>query len=209
MNMKAGPAREKIDLAELQQWKEQGTIISDDRRRRPLWFDGRFLDAQALNSEQNYFLARQSDYGRVAGFGVITGLGVRVHSEKARTIIIDDGHGLTPSGSQVVLPEKLTVDLASVAEGQRLDASFGISAIPTASPFNRTGLYIIALRTVEYTGNPISSYPTYIDSPRTVHDGSIIEATAVTLIPYPDPGAGTELEQRRSHVAREIFLKKA
>ena len=205
--IKTGPARERVDLAELLKWRDKGTIITDDRRRRPLWFDGRFLDANALNAEQNYFLARQSDYGRVAGFGVITGLGVRAHAEKARTITIDAGHGLTPSGSQVVLPEQLTVDLAAVAEGQRLDASFGISPIPKASPFNRTGLYIIALRTVEYTGNPISTYPTKVDASRSLHDGSVIEATAVTLIPYPDPGAGTELEQRRSAVAREIFFE--
>ena len=207
--IKPGPARETVDLAELLKWRGKGTIISDDRRRRPLWFDGRFLDAQALNAEQNYFLARQSDYGRVAGFGVINGLAVKAHAEKARTIIIDAGHGLTPSGSQVVLPQQLTVDLAAVAEGQRLDVSFGISAIPRASPFNRTGLYIIALRTVEYTGNPTAAYPTHVDAPRTVHDGSVIEATAVTLIPYPDTGAGTELDQRRSAVAREIFFEES
>ena len=201
-----GPAREKIDLAELQRWKQQGTIITDDRRRRPLWFDGRFLDAQALNAEQHYFLARQSDYGRVFGFGVISGLDVRVQSQKARTVIIERGHGLTPSGAQVILEESLTVDLAEVAQTQQLDVSFGISAIPRASSFNRTGLYVIALRPVEYTGNPIASYPTHVDAKRSVHDGSVIEATAVTLIPYPDPGAATELELRRSHVVRDIFL---
>jgi len=206
MDIKTGPARELIDLAELLKWRDKGTIVSDDRRRRPLWFDGRFLDAKALNAEQNYFLARQADFGRVAGFGVISGLGVAAHPSKARSITIEAGHGLTPAGSQVVLPEPLTVDLAAVAEGQRLDASFGISAIPRPSPFNRTGLYIVALRNVEYTGAPISAYPTSVDAPRTVHDGSVIEATAVTLIPYPDLGAGSELEQRRKHVAREIFF---
>jgi hypothetical protein len=206
MNIKTGPARELIDLSELLKWQAKGTIVTDDRRRRPLWFDGRFLDAQALNAEQNYFLARQSDFGRVAGFGVITGLGVTAHPTKARTITVEPGHGITPSGNQVVLPNRLTVDLAAVAEIQRLDASFGISAIPKASPFNRTGLFIVALRTVEYTGNPISSYPTSVDAPRTTHDGSMIEATAVSLIPYPDAGAGTELVQRRKAVAREIFF---
>jgi hypothetical protein len=207
--IKTGPARELVDLSELLQAQTKGTIVTDDRRRRPLWFDGRFLDAQALNAEQDYFLARQSDFGRVAGFGVITGLGVTAHATKARTITIEAGHGLTPSGSQVVLPNPLVVDMAAVAETRRLDASFGLSAIPKASPFNRTGLYIIALRTVEYTGNPISAYPTQIDGPRTVHDGTVIEATAVTLIPYPDPGAGTELEQRRKAVAREIFFEES
>jgi hypothetical protein len=208
-NSHTGPARESIDLAELQKWRQQGTIVTDDRRRRPLWFDGRFLEARALNAEQGYFLARHSDYGRVAGTGVITGLGVSAHTGKARTVIVEPGHGLTPSGAQVLLSEQLTVDLAAVAEGQRLDASFGVSAIPAASPFNRTGLYILALRAVEYTGNPIAAYPTDVDAPRTVHDGSVIEATAVSLIPYPDSGAGTELEQRRSAVAREIFLQQS
>ena len=207
--MKTGPAREMIDLSEMLKTQNKGTIVTDDRRRRPLWFDGRFLDAQALNAEQNYFLARQSDFGRAAGFGVITGLGVTAHPTNARTITIEAGHGLTPSGNQVVLPQQLVVDMAAVAETQRLDASFGLSAIPKTPPFNRTGLYIIALRTVEYTGNPISSYPTQIDAPRTLHDGSVIEATAVTLIPYPDPGAGTELEQRRKHVVREIFFEES
>ena len=208
-DMKTGPAREMIDFSEMLKSQNKGTIVTDDRRRRPLWFDGRFLDAQALNAEQNYFLARQSDFGRAAGFGVITGLGVTAHATNARTITIEAGHGLTPSGNQVVLPQQLVVDMAAVAETQRLDASFGLSAIPRAPSFNRTGLYIIALRTVEYTGNPISSYPTQIDAPRTVHDGSVIEATAVTLIPYPDPGAGTELEQRRKYVAREIFFEES
>lgn len=201
-----GPAREKIDLAELEQWKKQGTIVTDDRRRRPLWFDGRFLDAGALNAEQSYFLARQSDYGRASGFGVISGLGVRARSDTSRAVTIDGGHGLTPSGSQVVLAESLRVDLARVSENQQLDASFGLAAIPKAPPFNRTGLFIIALRPVEYTGNPIAAYPTHVDARRSVHDGSVIEATAVTLIPYPDPGASTELERRRSHAAREIFF---
>ena len=209
MNITTGPAREKIDISELLQWQQRGTIITDDRRRRPLWFDGRFLDARALNAEQDYFLARQSDLGRVAGFGVITGLGVRVHPDRARTVIIDAGHGLTPAGGQVVLPGQLMVDLAAVAETRQLDASFGIAEIPKATPFNRTGLFIIALRSVEYTGNPISAYPTHIDARRTVHDGSVIEATAVTLIPYPDAGAGTELTRRRSHVAREIFYEES
>jgi len=205
-DMKTGPARETIDLSELQKLQHKHTIITDDRRRRPLWFDGRFLDAQALNAEQNYFLARQSDFGRVAGAGVIEGLGVKVHPEKSRTVFVEAGHGLTPAGTQVVLPNRISVDLAAVAETQQLDASFGISSIPKQPPHNRTGIYIVALRSVEYTGNKIASYPTHVDAKRTTHDGSVIEATAVTLIPYPDAGAGTELDQRRKHVAQEIFV---
>jgi len=209
MKTTTGPAREVIDSSELGKWQEKGTIITDDRRRRPLWFDGRFLDARALNTEQDYFLGRQNDLGRAAGFGVITGLGVRLHPGRARTIIIDGGHGLTPAGSQVVLPSELVVDLAAVEEGRRYEVSFGLSAIPRDSAADRTGLFVLALRGVEYTGNRISSYPTRIDARRTTHDGSVIEATAVTLIRYTDSGAGTELVQRRRVVAREIFVEES
>ncbi len=205
-DLKTGPARESINLDELRKLQGRQTVITDDRRRRPLWFDGRFLDAQALNAEQNYFLARQSDFGRVAGAGVVEGLGVTIHPDKSRTVYIEAGHGLTPAGTQVVLPNRISVDLAAVAETQQLDASFGISSIPKQSPHNRTGIYIIALRSVEYSGNKIASYPTHVDARRVTQDGSVIEATAVTLIPYPDAGAGTELDQRRQYIAEEIFV---
>lgn len=209
MKTATGPAREVIDTSELLRWREKGAIITDDRRRRPLWFDGRFLDARALSAEQDYFLARQNDLGRAAGFGVITGLGVRLHPERARTLVIDSGHGLTPAGGQVVLPSELVVDLAAVEEGRRHDLSFGLSKIPRESPLDRTGLFVLALRGVEYTGNRISSYPTRIDGQRSTHDGSVIEATAVILIRYTDSGAGTELVLRRKVVAREIFVEES
>ena len=156
--------------------------------------------------ELGYFLARQMDLGRVAGFGVIDGLTVSVASDRARTVTIEAGHGLTPSGSHVMLPERLDVDLAAVSETQLLDARFGISSVPKAPPHNRSGLYIIAQRAVEYTDHPITAYPTHLDAPRAVHDGSVIQATAITLIPYPDAGGGSELGERRRHVVREIFL---
>ncbi len=205
-DIKSGPARESIDLDELRRVQESGTIITDDRRRRPLWFDGRFLDAQALNAEQNYFLARQSDYGRIAGAGVVEGLEVTIEPGRSRALSIAAGFGLTPAGTQVVLPNPIDVDLAAVVQTQQLDARFGLSSLPKQPPHNRTGIYIVALRSVEYTGNRIASYPTHVDARRVTEDGSVIEATAVTLVPYPDAGAGTELVQRRKYIAEEIFV---
>ncbi len=203
------PFRERIDLTELQKWRDAGSIISDDRRRRPFWFDGRFLDAQALNAEQDYLLARLADYGRAAGFGVIQGLEVQAEEGRARSLVVQAGHGLTPSGAQVLLTQALEVDLAALAEGQRLDASFGLAGLPKSPPYNRSGLFVLALRAVEYTGEPITAYPTSLEGPRSTHDGSVIEATAVTLIPYADGAASTELNQRRRHVAREIFFEQS
>ena len=200
------PRRERVDLAQLEQ--AAGTVIADDRRRRPLWFDGRFLDAQALNAEQGYLLARLADYGRAAGFGVIHGLNVRRRADdgRARTLVIEAGHGITPSGAQVLLSEDLEVDLAAVPEGQRLDAGFGLAGRPKAPPYNRTGLFVLALRPVEYSAGPMTAYPASLEDRRETRDGTLVEATAVTLIPYPDGSAATELEARRSAVAREIFL---
>ncbi len=73
---------------------------------------------------------------------------------------------------------------------------------------------MIALRSVEYTANPIASYPTSLTASRSVNDGDIIEAVAITLIPYADGGSGGLEAQRplvgnskRSRVARDIFVE--
>jgi hypothetical protein len=55
---------------------------------------------------------------------------------------------------------------------------------------NRSGLFVLALRPVEFTANPIGAYPISITGPRTVEDGDVIEATAVVLSP---------LDRRRRH----------
>lgn len=198
--------RKKLSAAQREDHIKNGAIVADDRRRRPLWFDGRFLDAAALTSEQQYFLSRQADIARVAGVGVVNGLMVEPIEDKSRSIRIRAGHGITPAGGLVVLQEDLEVDLANVAESQKLDASFGLSKIPRQPFRNRSGLFIVALRPVEYSAEPIASYPTSIKGSRSVEDGSIIEATAVTLIPYPDQGPRTEVKNRRNHVAYEIFV---
>lgn len=201
-----GAAREEIELDEYRALLANGTVAADDRRRRPLWFDGRFLDAAALNSEQNYILGRQADIARVAGVGVVSGLKVENVGERARSVRIAAGHGITPAGELVMIGDDTVVDLANVPEIRKLDASFGIAEIPKQTAINRSGLYILALRPVEYTAHPVASYPTSINGERSVEDGHIVEATAITLIPYPDQSARVELDQRRRQVAREIFV---
>jgi hypothetical protein len=209
-----GPARESIsarvqlDRDEQQRLAASGMLVVDDRRRRPLYFDGRFLAARDLTREQNYFLTREADLGRAGGAGVVHGLLVEP-GDSPSSIRIAPGNGVTPAGELVVLAEPLTVRLTDVAEIQRLDAAFGLLQIPREPARNPTGLFIIALRPVEFTANPIASYPTAIDGPRGVEDGDIVEAVAVTLIPYADHGGGSELGLRRARVAREIFIERA
>jgi hypothetical protein len=202
------PARERVDSDLLEQMISAGTIIIDNRRRRPLYFDGRFLAARDLTREQNYFLSRQSDIGRVAGGGVIHGLSVS-GGGTATSIQIERGHGLTSAGEVLVLDETITVELTDITEMQRLDAAFGISQIPSEPARNRSGLFIVALRPVEFTANPIASYPTTITGNRSVEDGDIVEAVAVTLVPYLDQSSNIDFLSRRALVAREIFVGRA
>lgn len=192
---------------EVDAFQPGGSLVIDDRRRRPLYFDGRFLAARDLVREQAYFLTRQADIARFAGFGAMQGLMVRqLASNFADAVTIAAGQGVTPSGELVIIPQDHTISLSNVPEDQKLNANFGLLRIPKESSINRSGLYVLGLRPVEFSANPIASYPTTITGPRTVHDGDIVEATAITLIPYPDGGTSLNLAMRRSYAAREIFL---
>ncbi len=200
-------ARAQVDHETLEALRASGALVVDERRRRPLYFDGRFLTARDLTREQQYFLARQADLGRAGGTGVVHGL--MVYSNNGTSLTIDPGHGVTIGGETVILPRSLTVQLSNLAEVQRLDLSFGIARRPSPAPRSRSGLYVLALRAVEFTANPIASYPTSITDTRTVEDGEIVEAAVATLIPYPDDGARSEVGMRRARAAREIFVEGA
>jgi hypothetical protein len=205
-----GPARTLIDLQQVASLIDSQVLVIDGRRRRPRYFDGRFLAARDLTREQNYFLTRQADYGRAAGYGVVQGLGVRlaprVTGRPDADVEIAAGHGITLSGETVLLPAPLRVVLADALAAEQLDAAFGLRRIPSEPLRSRTGLFVLALRPVEFSANPIAAYPTSIAGDRRVEDGDIIEATAVTLIPWPDQVGPGELELARGRIAREIFL---
>jgi hypothetical protein len=64
---------------------------------------------------------------------------------------------------------------------------------------------VLALRPVEYTDNPIGSYPTSITGQRSVEDGDVVEATAIVLVPWQDDGAADALDARRGRAAAAIF----
>lgn len=211
VNPTKGPAREPLSAKEsadrelLERGVRNGTVVIDQRRRRPLYFDGRFLAARDLTREQTYFLSRQADLGRAVGAGVVRGLLV---TGSNTSVQITPGHGITSSGELVLLPEALTVELTNVGEIERLDAAFGLSRIPREPARNRSGLFIVALRPVEFTANPVASYPTSITGRRTVEDGDIVEAVAVTLVPYRDAGSDADFGMRRSRVAHELFVNR-
>jgi hypothetical protein len=199
-----GPMREPVDTEELQRLSTAGAIFLDPRRSRPLWFDGRFLKAQDLNREQNYFLVRQADLATATGTGVIEGLMVE-ESRIATRLIIRRGHGVTVGGERVVVDRDLEIDLANIPLIQRLNVVLRLSREPAPPLRNRTGLFVVILRALEFTANPIASYPTSVDGSRSVEDGETIEATAVSLVPYSlTLGVGDPV-LRRAEAAYRIF----
>lgn len=203
-----GPPREELRHDQVQQLLPTGTLILDERRSRSAFFDGRFLTARDLTREQTYFLAREADLARIGGVGVAAGLTVEAAPEaSAAAVRIGGGIGVTPAGETVALREEITVDLNKIAEIQRLGVLFGLSSIPNDPPWSRAGLFVLALRPVEYTANPIASYPTTLGGTRTQEYGDIVEATAVTLIPFPDLAGAGDLDERRAIAAHEIFVR--
>lgn len=223
-NPTLGPAREllstrtRLDADQLAQLESAGALIIDDRRRRPLYFDGRFLAARDLTRDQQYVLLRQAALGRAGGSGVVAGLMVGFDLSRNH-LTIDPGHGVTGSGEPVVIGAPVALDpaglerlrafdlpLNELPRQQRLDISLGLGRVPAEPGRARSGLFIIALRPVEFTANPIAAYPTTVTGQRSVEDSDIVEATAVTLIPYyADSGAGN-LDQRRARAAYDIFI---
>jgi len=214
-NYTAGDTRIQLSQADVIAGQNNGSLVIDSQRSRPYWFDGRFLAARDLMREQDYFLQRQSDLGQAAGFSVIHGLMVdtppRNEIASPDTVIVRAGQGLTPAGELVLMPNDIVVRLSDLPDQQNLDAQFNLASIPNSPLRNRTGAYVLALRPVEFTANPLVSYPTSIQGTRTTHDGDIVEATAVTLVPYPAPigwarASMADASHLRSALARQIFF---
>lgn len=182
-------------------------LVLDGLRRRPRYFDGRFLTGADLTRDQNYIRQRQADLARAGGVGVVTGLRIgMIGSASGQQLTVSAGHGVTPSGDLVLVTSQRKVAPLDIPAVERLDASLGLRREPRVPLGRRTGLFILALRPVEFTANPIAAYPTSITGQRQIEDGDIIEATAITLIPYPDTGGAATLEEARRTVARQLFL---
>jgi hypothetical protein len=205
-NLTGGAAREQMDAAQVGALRQAGVLIEDPRRERPRYFDGRFLAARDLIRDQQYFLTREADLGRAAGSGVAHGLFVTPGSTP-HALQVSAGQGVTPAGELVLIPQNLNLNLADVPVADMLSAKFGLSRIPVAPLRSRTGLFVLALRPVEFTANPIGAYQTSLTGPRTVEDGDVIEGTALVLVPYQDDGAADALEARRGRAARAIFTQ--
>lgn len=203
--------RERLTFDRVEQRSDllrRNVLIADPQRQRPFWFDGRFLAGADLKREQDYFLLRQSDLGRAAGEGVAEGLLVTesVDSQtRAEILVITAGFGFTDTGELVSVPGAVRVNPADIPRMQQLDAAFGLEVIPNASGLTRTGLFVLALRPVEWTANPIAAYPTTLNGQRHAEDADIVEGAAVCLVPWVDDPGVLDWERRRARAARDIF----
>ncbi|MFC5767825.1 hypothetical protein, partial [Thauera sinica] len=204
MDLTKGLARVSLAAAEVAALRTAGALIEDPRRERPRYFDGRFLAARDLIRDQQYILTREADLGQAAGSGVAAGLDVDAGGAGDR-LAVSAGHGVTPAGELVLLPRDVELRLADVRRAEQLSARFGLGRIAHPPLRNRTGLFVLALRPVEFTAGPIGAYPTSITGKRTVEDGDIIEATAIVLVPWDDDGAADALQARRGRAAAAIF----
>jgi hypothetical protein len=206
--MATQPTREFIDASEFAALQNTGTVLVTERRR-PLYFDGRFLAAADLTAEQTYFLGRQATLNRLSGFGVLQGLEVSRPTGSsdqltAFQVAIAPGCGVTPSGESVILEAPLTVNLANTAKIETLNAAFGVGEAVRDPARSLTGIFILGLRLVEYSDTLIASYPTSSTGSGNISSqfGEIVEATAVTLARY----GNLEGNRVRSQIARDIFV---
>jgi hypothetical protein len=193
-----------MSIADMHALPGSGPLVLDGHRQRPRYFDGRFLTGADLTRDQEYVRQRQADLARASGTGVMSGLQV---SAAGDVLTITAGHGITPSGDLVVVSGTRNIAIADLAATQRLDAHLGLRLQPAQPLARRTGLFILALRPVEFTANQISAYPTTLNGPRVLEDSDIVEATAITLIPYPETGGAGSLDDMRRAVARLIFVE--
>jgi len=198
-----GPARESFDL--LTDPLDPNTFDEDFRRRRARFFDGRFLTARDLTREQDYTLTRQADLGQSGGGGVVSGLHVQLLGN-ARTLQIQTGYGVTPAGEVVRLLRPVTIEVGNLPSIQLLDATFGLAKLPGEPLGTSSGIFVLALRPVEFTDNPTISYPVGLDDRRRLEQGEIVEATALIMIPFKKTGQEVVNTESRADLAREIFF---
>ena len=193
-----------ISLENALQLREANLLVEESHRVRPRYFDGKFLAARDLTRDQAYFLARQSGFARALGSGVVDGLGVRAGAV-ASDLEVDAGFGYTSAGELVQLSRPVRVSLAQLFKLQTLAAQLGTLRQARPPLRNRTGVFVLGLRALEFSANPVAAYPTTLDGPRQVEEGDIVEASALTLTHWVDASVDS-LDAQRGSLARDAFV---
>lgn len=196
--------RRRLLPTEVDALRARNLLIDESHRRRPRYFDGRFLAARDLTRDQAYFLARQAAYARALGPGVVEGLDVS-RGARADVLRVSSGFGYTPAGEIVSLSRSVEVSLADMPALQLLNARLRLDTLKRPPLRNRTGIFAVGLRPLEFTANPIAAYPGGLDRERTVEAGDVVEAAALALFPLADAAPAT-VDATRRRLARAAFV---
>ncbi len=210
----AAPRRALIDPTEVGEAQRHGVLVDDPERIRPRYFDGRFLNARDLDLDQRYLAQRQRDLDHLGAPGVVAGLEVARPDTESEgggepdptRLTIARGHGITRSGELLVLLRDTTIDLTDLPAFQRLDATFDLDGAPRPPARTQSGMFVLALRPVEFSSNPVAPYPRNIVGARTLEDGDIVEGALVTLWPLPHTSGGDTSWAAQADLARRVFV---
>lgn len=210
--------RARVAHAAVQAARAHGVLAVDELRVRPRHRDGQLLGADALAADQRLFGQRQRDFAGVFDRGVIAGLEVTQpllpdedEVEEARLdplkLELGPGHGLTRTGSTLVVRERVEIDLTQFPIFEQLDGSLDLDRRPRAPARTQSGVFALTLRPVEYTANPVAPYPREITGERRLEDGDVIEACAVTLVPVASESSLDGVDAGPAALARRVFVE--
>ena len=201
----SGAQRSVVSIETAKTLREANLLVEESHRVRPRYFDGKFLAARDLTRDQAYFLARQAGFARALGPGVVEGLMV-TPGTVATELQVSAGFGYTAAGELVALTGPVRVSLAQLFVLQTLSLQLSTAKRPQPPLRNRTGVFVLGLRALEFSANPVSAYPTSLDAERTVEPGDIVEASALTLSFLSDAPAD-RIDALRGELARDVFVQ--
>jgi len=199
-----GPARERIDAQELADADERAAVILDRRRRRPRYFDDRFLTARDLTRGQQYTLLRQADLAQLSGGGVVHGLEVHVDAQGA-LLRVDSGLGVARTGESMALRESVQVTVAKLRVVEPHSRPTQLFAEDAATGPG-TGIYMLVAHPVEHSRNPAARFPNTTAAKIVLADTEVVEGTWFSLIPLPCLGNKDVVARGRARLAREVFV---
>jgi hypothetical protein len=131
--------------------------------------------------------------------------GLEVARGAAATRCASAGFGFTQAGEIVSLGRQIEVSLADMPALQLVNARLRLDLLKRPPLRNRTGVFVLALRPLEFTANPIAAYPSGLDRERTVEAGDVVEAASLALYPLAD-AAPTTTDTVRAQLARAAFV---
>jgi hypothetical protein len=90
--------------------------MDEPGRRRPLYFEGRFLNSADLALEQEYQDVRAQRQNRILGWGIVEGLTVDM-GVGVGTITVSPGYAVDAAGHEVVLSEPVSLEAGTMLDG--------------------------------------------------------------------------------------------